>query len=108
MTGGSGADNFDFAGAEDSVASLGIDTILDFNPDEGDYVDLTGLHDGSDPFQLVAAASGTRNEATLHRDEASGLTTLNIYYGEGDVVADFTLFLVGNHADPACYDGIVG
>lgn len=108
LTGGSGADIFDFGGAVDSNASLGIDTILDFNPMEGDYVELGGLHDGSDPFQLVSEATGTRNEATLVFDEATGMTTLNIYYGDGDAVADFTLFLVGSHVDPASYHGIVG
>lgn len=107
-TGGSGGDIFEFTAAADSNAAQGIDTILDFNPGEGDFVELGLLHEGSDPFSLVSAATGTRNEATLEYDEATGLTTLNIYYGDGDVVADFTLILVGSHLDPASYHGIVG
>lgn len=65
LTGGGGADFFVIRGAD-----AGSDTITDFNPDEGDVLDIGGLFQGSsrdlrDFLRIEGDASGTR--LRIHR-----------------------------------------
>jgi Ca2+-binding RTX toxin-like protein len=75
LTGGSGADTF-------VIRSLaeGLDNIIDFNPDEQDVLDLSGLLAGSDPDDVLAnignyvsALAGETGTSLAVDPEGSGL-----------------------------------
>ena len=104
-SGDGAADWFVFDYAADSRAGDGIDTIMDFHPEEGDVINIGGTvegyaYHGSYDVDLVADASQLthdRQQATLTYDAATNLTTLNLYFGDGDADVDMTLFIVGEH-----------
>lgn len=109
--GGGGADSFGFNYLTHSRADLGIDTIMDFEPWNGDTLQLRPL-DADEGFQLVApdAATGQAQQATLKFiDDGShggeGYTVLNLYLADGDTIPDMTIHLVGQHLTA---DGMVG
>ena len=99
------ADYFVFDYASDSRAGDGIDSIMDFHPEEGDVINIGATVEGysynqSYDWELVADASlvtNDRQQMTLTYDEAANLTTLNMYFGDGDPDVDMTLYIVGNH-----------
>lgn len=116
VTGGTGADTFVFNRVVDSTDGTpqgtyagfgnGIDTITDFNPAEGDKIDLHTIDaidsnpfdnvvDGAnDAFTLVGAFSSTAGQLTLSYDPVTNTTWMN---GDvnGDGVADFTVAIAG-------------
>ena len=113
LSGGLGADTFVYNYQADSNATTGIDTITDFNPAEGDKLNISGTEEGysfNQAFvtQLVANASQITNDhqqATLTYDATRNVTTLNLYYGDGDPAIDMTVYIGGNHTT---IDGLVG
>lgn len=105
-TNGDGAaDYFVFDVAHDSRAGDGIDIIMDFHPEEGDVINIGATLEGysynqsyfwelvSDPAQLTH----TYQQMTLSYDSATGMTTLSMYFGDGDPDADMTLLILGEH-----------
>ena len=102
---------FDYA--SDSVGSAGIDTILDFDPATGDRINIAMTveaysYNPQYIAQLVADASqvtNDRQQATLTYDESTGMTTVNMYFGDGDPDVDMTLYVAGNHTS---IDGFMG
>lgn len=105
MSGGAGADIFDYHSLADSTASGGIDTIVDFNPTEGDQIELRmwtfeNDRDYARPIYLVDEATGAEDQITLTFDGEK--TVLNFYLGAGqegggDNIADATIYLLGTH-----------
>ncbi len=101
LEGGSGADRFEFFYDYDSNAQDGIDTIIDFNPSEGDRLDIigwtyeNGAGNFSNPIYLVETPTGEQDQITLTFDGTT--TTLNYYDGDGDLIVDGTIYLLGNH-----------
>ncbi len=64
LTGGGGADRFAFHSGDQ-----GVQTITDFNPSEGDVLDLTDLLDGTSPSLLdYLRASGTGDQRQIEVD----------------------------------------
>ena len=105
LAGGAGADTFVFDYAGDSRTVDGIDTVIDFNPAEGDVINIGATVEGygynnSYYWELVNAGEEdhTHQQMTLAYDSATGLTTLRMYFGDGDPDADMTLYIVGEHA----------
>ena len=94
---------FDYAG--DSRAGDGIDIIMDFHPEEGDLINIGATVEGhsynqsfywelvEDPGQLTH----THQQMTLSFNPDTGLTTLDMYFGDGDPDIDMTLLIVGEH-----------
>jgi len=104
------ADWFVFDYATDSSAADGIDTIMDFHPEEGDMINIGGtteawaLHGGNTAVQLVADTSQlthTHQQATLTYNAANDTTTLRLYFGDGDADVDMTLYILGEHTTTA-------
>lgn len=108
-TGDGAADYFVFDYAADSRAGDGIDTVMDFHPEEGDVINIGSTEEGysynqSYNVQLVSDVSQLTHDhqqATLSYDSASGVTTLNLYFGDHDADIDMTLFIMGNHTTAA-------
>ena len=105
LSGGAGADTFVYNYQADSNAGTGIDIILDFHPEEGDRINIGATvesysyNPGYD-WELVANASLVTNDhqqMTLTYDAATSLTTLNMYFGDGNPDIDMTLYIAGNH-----------
>lgn len=104
------ADYFVFDFASDSNAASGIDTIMDFNPAEGDVINLywtveadqLGFKDGY--VQVItdgSAPTNTTQQATLTYvpdGPYGGYTVLNLYLPDNDPDADMTLHILGDHA----------
>lgn len=92
---------------------MGIDTIADFHPEDGDRINIASTVEayGYNPTyvaELVANATLVTNDhqqATLSYDASSGVTTLNMYFGDGDPDIDMTLYILGNHTT---IDGFMG
>ena len=116
LSGGADNDLFPFYFFTDSSARDGIDTITDFNPTEGDRIDVKAIDSnpnaagrqawdfiGSDP-PTAPSASGN-GQATLTYDGTK--TVLNLYANDGDFRADFTLNILGEHLFPVNIDGIL-
>ena len=101
LSGGAGADIFRYYYAADSVASA-PDSIGDFNPGEGDVIDVSGIG----TFEYVGSSyqSGAGAQATLSYNGTS--TVLNLYL-EGDDVADATVIIFGQHSSIAGISGVV-
>jgi len=103
LTGGLGADTFAyFASSESTVAVAGRDTIMDFDPTEGDLIDLSALDantiaGGNQAFSFIGttAFSGTPGELRY-----AAAATYTLVYGDtsGDGVAEFGLRLEGSLA----------
>jgi hypothetical protein len=104
MAGGSGADTFMFSG----TASVGDDTILDFNAGEGDIINLDALFDslgvasadrvvdGTIGVGSTELRVGTINPVTSNFDDATGGTftvTVNGTLSDADIN---NLILSGN------------
>jgi Ca2+-binding RTX toxin-like protein len=106
------ADWFVFNYAGDS-RNGGIDTIMDFHPEEGDVINIGRTveaysYNPSYDVHLVADASSVTNDhqqATLAYDATTDVTTLNMYFGDGDPDVDMTLYILGNHTTT---DGFLG
>ena len=116
LWGGSGNDLFPFHAFTDSSARYGIDTIMDFNSTEGDRIDVKAIDSnpnaagrqawdfiGSDP-PTAPSVSGN-GQATLTYDGTK--TVLNLYANDGDLRADFTLNILGEHLLPTNMIGII-
>ena len=116
LSGGPGKDLFPFYFFTDSSARYGIDTITDFNPAEGDRIDVKAIDSnpnaagiqawdfiGSAP-PIAPSASGN-GQATLTKDGTK--TVLNLYANDGDFRADFTLNILGEHLIPTNIDGFI-
>jgi len=105
LIGGLGPDYFVYDYAGDSRAGDGIDTIMDFHPEDGDVINIGATVEGynynqSYAWELVANVSQVTNDhqqMTLTYDAASNLTTLNMYFGDGEPDVDMTLYIVGEH-----------
>ena len=102
-------DYFIFDYQSDSRAGDGIDTIMDFHPEEGDRINIGGtvegyaLH-GSYAVQLVSDSSlltHMSQQATLAYDPLTNMTTLNLYFGDGNADVDMTLLIRGEHTTTA-------
>ena len=94
MGGGYGADRFVFANGD--LQSGGYaDTIFDFNPDEGDLIDLSGVDaiqgGADDAFTFIGNAEFTGKAGEL-RYEGEGYITLS-GDTDGDAQADFSIAL---------------
>jgi Ca2+-binding RTX toxin-like protein len=103
-TGGSGADMFEFAYSTDSNGLTGIDTIADFNPGEGDRIEL-GYLVNNQPIHLVSQPTGSSYEITLTYD-GNGTTVLNVYL-PGDTISDTTIYLTGNITSADGINGVI-
>ena len=106
VSSGDGAgDYFVFDYASSSRAGDGIDTIMDFHPEEGDIINIGSTveaysYNQSYAVQLVADASGLTHDhqqATLSYDSSTGVTRLDLYFGDNDPDVDMTLFIMGDH-----------
>lgn len=93
--GGSGADTFIFESIEDSVVGPNRDVIKDFNPNQGDLVDLRPIdadetRGGNQAFFFIGTASfsDTAGELRFSNGKLAGDTT-------GDGVADFQVAING-------------
>lgn len=113
LIGGAGADTFVFDYASDTNAAFGIDTIVDFHPELGDRINIASTveayaYNPGYVAQLVADESyvtNTYQQATLSYDGTSNMTTVKMYFGDGDPDVDMTLYVVGNHST---IDGFMG
>lgn len=115
LTGGTGADTFVFDYAGDSRAGDGIDTITDFNPAQGDVINIGATVEGygynnSYYWELVNPANvdHTHQQMTLTYDLATNRTTLNMYFGDGDPDIDVTLYIVGEHTTDSGFMHLIG
>ena len=105
LIGGAGADYFVYDYSGDSRAGDGIDTIVDFRPEEGDIINIGATVEGygynqSYAWELVADASALTHDhqqMTLTYNSASNITTLNLYFGDADPDVDMTLYIIGEH-----------
>lgn len=131
LTGGSGADTFLYLALGDSAPAASYrpgdyysydyrhpDLIYDFNPAEGDVIDLRQLdidpnlagvqtaawtYTGSAYDPGVAGAQMTLTQDTIWTYNASGAfyprsgTILSLYLDDGDAVPDFQIQLTGSH-----------
>ena len=105
LTGGSGADYFVFDYASDSRSGDGVDTIMDFRPEEGDVINIGATAEGysynqSFDWELVSDESQlthTQQQMTLTYDPTTNITTLKMYFGDGDPDVDMTLVIMGEH-----------
>ena len=118
LWGGLGNDLFPFYALTDSSARDGIDTITDFNPTEGDRIDIKAIDSnpslaGIQAWEFIGsnppiAPSATGNgQATLTYNAVTGATVLNLYANDGDFKADFTLNILGVHQTPVNIDGFI-
>lgn len=95
LTGGSGADVFVLAQLTESTPGiLNRDVITDFNPSEGDRIDLAGIdavvfEPGNQSFSFITGAFSTNPGQLKYED---GLLQGDI---QGDGSADFEIELVG-------------
>ena len=113
LIGGPGADTFVFDYAGDSNAASGVDTVVDFHPETGDRINIASTVEayGFNPSyvaQLVTDVSQVTNDhqqATLTYNASTGITTLNMYFGDGDPDVDMTLYVQGDHTT---IDGFMG
>lgn len=94
LTGGNGKDTFVFAAVKDSLVPS-RDTITDFDGNEGDRIDLTGIDanlglTGDHGFAFIGTAGFSKKAGELRYDKA---TTLTVAYGDvdGDGKADFAV-----------------
>lgn len=98
LNGGRGADTFVFATPGDSTTSqAGRDTVVGFNPDQADRIDLSAIDaktnkDGNQAFHLVTSFSGAAGEL---RVRASGDDLLVLGDTTGDGQADFAILVQG-------------
>ena len=105
LSGDAGADTFVFDYQADSNAAAGIDTILDFHPEQGDRINIGATVEGysfhqSYDWELVASSSlaiSDNQQMTLSYDSMTGMTTCNMYFGDGNLDIDMTLYIAGNH-----------
>ena len=101
LNGGAGADLFVFNDVSDSAPGAS-DSINDFNAAEGDFIDLrnidanTGVA-GDQGFNFVGAFSGQAGQAVLSYDPSNNVSTLHLDVN-GDGVADFTMYIAGQHS----------
>lgn len=111
LTGGSGADRFEFTQLSHSNPEHGIDTIHDFNPDEGDGIYLALTYDSSTgtnrPIYFVTEPSGTRDEITLTYDSSANVTVVNFFLNDGDVNPDLTFNLIGQFTTAEGFYGVI-
>jgi Ca2+-binding RTX toxin-like protein len=115
LTGGDGADRFAFESIYDSTLrdsgsttiTHGVDTLLDFNPDQGDVIDIhriANTRHGGTPFSYnETGPTGAGREYTVTYDETLQRTVLNLYL-DADLVAESTIYIVGDFTAAAGYD----
>lgn len=104
-SGDGSADYFVFDYAADSRSGDGIDTIMDFHPEEGEVINIGATVEGysfnqSYDWELVENSSHVTHDhqqMTLTYDAATNVTTLNMYFGDGDPDIDMTLYIRGSH-----------
>jgi len=101
MTGGGGADAFVFLApaATDSRRPIAIGAVMDFNPGEGDRIDLSAIdanrgRAGDQGFHFVGAFTRHASEAVMAYDPATNASTLSLDTN-GDGRADFQFILEG-------------
>lgn len=105
-TGDGAVDYFVYNYQNDSRDGYGIDRIMDFHPEEGDVINIARTAEGTPVWpddarvQLVsdlAQLNHNHQQATLTYDPATGYTTLNLYYGDGNADIDMTVLIAGEH-----------
>lgn len=100
LFGGSGADMFVFKSQSDStVKASGQDTIMDFNPDAGDRIDLSLIDanrkvGGDQAFKFIGDAAFHKKAGELRFTQADSKTFIHADTN-GDGKADFSLALEG-------------
>jgi len=97
LTGGGGADVFQFSTNDSTLAVSGRDTILDFSRADGDKINLVAIDAnagaaGDQAFSFVGAAAFSGAAGQL-RVERSGADFYAFGDVNGDAVADFNLLL---------------
>jgi Ca2+-binding RTX toxin-like protein len=105
LSGGAGADTFVYSYQGDSNAATGIDTIQDFHPEEGDRINIGATvesysYNQSYDWELVTdplLITNDHQQMTLTYDAGTDMTTLNMYFGDGDSDVDMTLYIAGDH-----------
>jgi Ca2+-binding RTX toxin-like protein len=113
--GDSAADWFVFDYAADSRYGDGIDTIMDFHPEEGDVINIGATVEGysynqSYDWELVDPSQLTHmsQQMTLTYDPTTGYTTLNMYFGDQNADVDMTLLIAGEHTSDYGFAHLVG
>ncbi|OQP88299.1 hypothetical protein BTR14_02345 [Rhizobium rhizosphaerae] len=96
LTGGAGADSFVFRSASQSTMKA-FDRITDFNPFEGDRIDLSAIDAmtrsaGKQSFTFIGTEAFSTRSGEL-RYEKTGIKTLVTTDLDGDRKADFALYL---------------
>ena len=115
LIGGAGADTFVFDYAGDSRLGSGVDTV-DFHPEQGDVINIGATIEGysynqSYYWELVTdptEVTHTYQQMTLTYDSATGLTTLNMYFGDQDPDVDMTLYILGQHTTDYGFLHLIG
>lgn len=81
--------------------------MLDFNPREGDVIDIhriANTRHGDQPYTYAGAGpTGSGREYTVVFDSLSNMTVLNLY-SNADTLADATIHIVGDFTVDAGYD----
>lgn len=100
LHGGEGADIFVFTSQQQS-GRKGIDTIVDFDPSEGDIIDLSGIDavsrkSGDQAFDFIGKGDFSGKAGELRFEKSKGQTVIE---GDtnGDGKADFILHLEGKY-----------
>lgn len=101
LVGQAGADRFVFTSIADSRNAEGLDRVTDFNPDEGDVIDVSQIDadpntPGDQAFSFVAALSGQPAQAILTYDAGTNRSALQLDV-TADGVPDFVLTIDGQH-----------
>ncbi len=96
LIGGSGADTFIFRALSHSAVGAKHDVITDFNPAQGDHIDLSAIDAksgaGNDAFGFIGTA-GFSNAAGELRYVTSGTSTIIQGDVDGNGFADFEILL---------------
>ncbi|MGO4125744.1 calcium-binding protein, partial [Inquilinus sp. YAF38] len=102
LTGGAGADRFQFTALGDSVVGANADRITDFSHAQGDRIDLAGIDAraalaGDQAFSFIGTSLYTGVAGQLRYASVGGVTTIA---GDvnGDKVSDFHITLTGSIA----------
>jgi Ca2+-binding RTX toxin-like protein len=100
LTGAGGADTFLIRDERHSSTAWGVDWLKDFNPGQGDRLDISQIDaiagtPDDDAFVLVETFSGAAGEAVLTYDAGSNRTLFEADV-DGDGIADLTVELKGD------------
>ena len=101
LTGGDGADTFFFSAVQHSNRK-NTDVITDFDPSEGDIIDLSGIDangrkGGDQTFKFIGQDDFGGKPGQLRFETSKGLTVIE-GDTDGDGKADFVLHLDGKHS----------